>query len=301
MKKITPHLWFDTQAVEATNFYITLFDDSKIESVRKIKDTPSGDCDYVTFTLAGQPFEAISAGPYFKLNPSISFFLNFDPSVYADAEDRLTKTWEKLLDGGKVLMELNEYPFSKKYGWIQDKFGVTWQLMLTNPEGEPRPFIVPSLMFANAVAGRGEEAMDFYTSVFKDGKRGTTALYPEDDQFNKKGMLMFGDFYIGETWIAAMDSGMAHEFVFNEAISFIVKCDNQEEIDYFWEKLSADPESEQCGWLKDKFGVSWQITPAAMDEMMNKGGEEQIQRVTQAFLKMKKFDIAELQKAYDGN
>jgi predicted 3-demethylubiquinone-9 3-methyltransferase (glyoxalase superfamily) len=89
-------------------------------------------------------------------------------------------------------------------------------------------------------------------------------------------------------------------FKFTEAISFVVRCDNQEEIDYYWSKLSAVPESEQCGWLKDKYGLSWQIVPTAMDEMMLSGDKEKIGRVTQAFLKMKKFDIATLQAAFEG-
>jgi predicted 3-demethylubiquinone-9 3-methyltransferase (glyoxalase superfamily) len=104
---------------------------------------------------------------------------------------------------------------------------------------------------------------------------------------------------LGQNFMA-MDSSGPHAFVFNEAISFIVSCETQEEIDTYWEKLSADPKAEQCGWLKDKFGVSWQIVPTAMNEMMGKGTPEQKARLTQAFLKMKKFDIAILEKAYQG-
>ena len=111
---------------------------------------------------------------------------------------------------------------------------------------------------------------------------------------------MFADFMIEQQWFAAMDSAREHNFAFNEAISFMVSCDTQQEIDYYWEKLSAVPEAEQCGWLKDKYGLSWQITPGSLDEMMQEGTPEQIARVTQAFLPMKKFDIAKLRKAYEG-
>jgi predicted 3-demethylubiquinone-9 3-methyltransferase (glyoxalase superfamily) len=96
-----------------------------------------------------------------------------------------------------------------------------------------------------------------------------------------------------------MDSGHMHKFDFNEAVSLMVNCDTQEEIDYYWNKLSAVPEAEQCGWLKDKYGVSWQINPTAMEKMLNDTDEERVARVTETFLKMKKFDLAELQKAYD--
>ena len=109
---------------------------------------------------------------------------------------------------------------------------------------------------------------------------------------------MFTDFMLEGQWFAAMDSAREHNFKFNEAISFMVNCDAQEEIDYYWEKLSVVPEAEQCGWLKDKFGLSWQVVPTEMDEMMRNGTPEQIARVTQAFLKMKRFDLAELRKAY---
>jgi predicted 3-demethylubiquinone-9 3-methyltransferase (glyoxalase superfamily) len=162
-------------------------------------------------------------------------------------------------------------------------------------------------MFTGDKTGKANEAIDFYVSVFKNSpsansgqaKRGITAEYPEGASPEKDAKIMFADFALKDQWFAAMDSGHMHKFDFNEAISFIVKCDTQEEIDYFWEKLSAVPESEQCGWLKDKYGVSWQITPTAMEEMMN-ADPERVARVTQAFLQMKKFDIAELQKAYDG-
>ena len=151
------------------------------------------------------------------------------------------------------------------------------------------------------MCGKAEEATDFYLSVFKDAKRGAIARYPSGMEPDKEGTVMFTDFMLEGQWFTAMDSAHKHDFAFNEAVSLMVECDTQKEIDYFWEKLSAVPEAEQCGWLKDKYGVSWQITPTEMDEMMLKGTPEQIKRVTQAFLKMKKFDLAELRRAYEGD
>jgi predicted 3-demethylubiquinone-9 3-methyltransferase (glyoxalase superfamily) len=153
-QKIVPHLWFDKEAQEAAEFYISVFKDSRSKSTTTLHDTPSGTVDIVTFELFGQEFMAISAGPLFK---------------------------------------------------------------------------------------------------------------------------------------------------FNESISFIVKCDTQEEIDFYWEKLTRDGRQEiECGWLKDKYGLSWQIVPTMMDAMMQSKDTERLVRVTQAFLKMKKFDISLLQSAYDG-
>ena len=151
--KIVPHLWFDTQAREAAEFYCSVFPDSKIRFVTTLHDTPGGDSEIVAFRLAGQPFMAISAGPVFK---------------------------------------------------------------------------------------------------------------------------------------------------FNEAISLMIYCDDQKEMDYYTNRLSAVPEAEQCGWIKDKYGVSWQVVPREMNDMMRDDDEERLARVTQAMLKMKRLDIKELERAYDG-
>ncbi len=226
--------------------------------------------------------------------------LNFDPSRDPKAESNLKKLWQQLSDDGIEMMPLQEYPFSKLYGWVQDKYGVSWQLILTDPSGEPRPFIIPSLMFASDNTGKAEEAAKFYLSVFKNSKLGMVARYPDDTGPAAKGSIMFMDFMLESQWFAAMDSGEDQPHKFNEAISFLVNCDTQQEIDYYWKKLSAVPESEQCGWLKDKFGLSWQVSPDSMNKMLAEGTPEQVARVTKAFLKMKKFDLAELKAAYRG-
>jgi predicted 3-demethylubiquinone-9 3-methyltransferase (glyoxalase superfamily) len=299
MQKITPHLWFDKEAKEAAEFYTSMFPDSKITNTTTLHNTPSGDADIVTFELAGQSFMAISAGPEFKFNPSVSFFVNFDPSRDKDARKNLDALWDGLSEGGTALMPLDKYPFSERFGWIQDKFGLSWQLILTNPAGEERPFIIPSLMFVGAVAGRAEEAINLYLSVFRDSRMGAIMRFGPGQELDQEGTVMFADFMIENQWFAAADSAHEHHFAFNEAISFIVHCDDQEEIDYYWVRLSAVPEAEQCGWLKDKFGVSWQIVPKEMDKMMANGTPEQIDRVTQTFLPMKKLVIADLKKAYE--
>jgi predicted 3-demethylubiquinone-9 3-methyltransferase (glyoxalase superfamily) len=254
----------------------------------------------VSFKLAGQPFMAISAGPLFTFNPSVSFLLNFDPSKDNNARAHLDRLWEQLSEGGTALMPLDTYPFSERYGWIQDRYGLSWQLMLTNPAGEERPFIIPSLMFTGINAGHAEEAIDFYCAVFKGSRRGITARYPQSMEPDQEGTIMFADFSLLGSWFAAMDSARAHNFTFNEAISLLVPCETQAEIDYYWEKLSADPQAEQCGWLKDQFGLSWQVWPTVIGEMMQNGTREQIDRITQAFLPMKKFELATLQRAYEG-
>lgn len=299
-QKIVPHLWFDKEAKEAAQFYTSIFPGSEITFVYRLNNTPSGDFDVVEFDLSGYSFIAIDGGPFFEKNPSISFFVNFDPSRDAHAKENLDHLWEQLSQGGEALMPLQEYPFSKHYGWIQDRYGLSWQLILTDPDGEDRPFIVPSLMYTHDSYGKAEEASDFYMSVFKNSRRGLMARYPAGLELDKEGTVMFTDFMLENQWFTAMDSAYPHKFGFNEAISLMVQCEDQDEIDYFWEKLSADPEAEQCGWLKDAYGVSWQISPVAMEEMMRKGTQQQIDRVTQVFLDMKKVDIGTLEEAFEG-
>ena len=292
MQKIVTHLWFDTQAKEASEFYASLLPDSKVDSVNVIKDTPSGDCDIVHFTLAGQKFMAISAGPYFTFNPSISLFVVFE------SEADIQALWDKLIDGGKALMPFDTYPWAQKYGWVQDRFGLTWQLSLSEHHKFPQR-VTPLLMYTQGMAGKAKEAVEFYATVFPESNVEMLVPY-EEGEGDVAGYIKHARFSLLGQNFMAMDSSGPHAFVFNEAVSFIVNCETQEEIDRYWEQLSAVPQAEQCGWLKDKYGVSWQIVPTVMNEMMGTGTPEQKARLTQAFLKMKKFNIAELQKAYSG-
>lgn len=306
MHRITPHLWFDTQAREAATWYASIFSNSRVTRTYSFKNTPTSECEVVSFELRGIPFLSISAGPYFKLNPSISFMVSFDPDKQGDDAENIDVAWKKLTDGGKILMPLDKYPFSERYGWVEDKYGVSWQLILIKASGEDHQEIFPSLLFVGDKCGKAEEAINFYLSVFKDSPLGTSRStgimkYGPDQAPNKEGTVSFGDFKLLDSWFAAMDSAEHHEFGFNEAVSIMIACDTQEQIDYYWEKLSAVPDAEQCGWLKDKFGVSWQIAPAGLDDMMANGTPEQVERIVQAFMPMKKFDLAALQAAYKEN
>lgn len=293
MQKITPHLWFDKEAKEAAEFYTSVFKDPKIKNTTTLHNTPSGTTDIVTIELMGQEFTLISAGPLFKFNPSVSFL------VACRTLDEVDALWENLSGGGTALMELGEYPFSERYGWVQDRYGLSWQVMFMG-EHKINQNITPTIMFTDKQAGRAEEAINFYATVFHNAKVGDILRYSIGEEPDKEGTIKHAAFALEGQEFAAMDSARVHNFVFNEAISFIVHCKNQEEIDYYWGKLSAVPEAEQCGWLKDKYGLSWQIVPTIMEEMLKDIDEKRLARVTEAFLKMKKFDIEELKKAYKG-
>jgi predicted 3-demethylubiquinone-9 3-methyltransferase (glyoxalase superfamily) len=304
MQNITPHLWFDKEAKEAAAFYASLFPDSKVRKVTTLHDTPSGDCDLVSFELSGQPFMAISAGPLFKFNPSVSFHFK------CRTKDEVDAIWKKLSEGGTVRIPLGSYPFSERYGWVEDKYGLSWQLSFA-VGAELQQRIAPVLMFVGKVCGKTEEAVTFYASIFKSSPAGEktsaetkTAIlgrYGKGHAPDSEGSVKYASFMLLGQEFGAMDSAREHNFAFNEAISFMVPCDTQEEIDYFWGKLSADPKAEQCGWLKDKYGVSWQVIPTIMQEMLSGKDKEKLARVTRAFLEMKKFDMDALRRAYEGN
>lgn len=292
MATISPHLWFDKEAQEAAEFYTSIFERSAIQSVATLHNTPSGSVDVVAVELAGQEFRFISAGPLFKFNPAVSFL------VACETKEEVDKLWARLLAGGSSLMELGAYPFSERYGWTQDRYGLSWQVMFMGGR-EIKQRITPTLMFVGKQCGRAEEAIHFYASVFPNSRVGHILRYEKDQQPNTEGNIKHAGFTLAGEEFAIMDSAHPHGFTFNEAISFMVLCDTQAEIDHYWEKLSADPQAEQCGWLKDKFGLSWQVVPTVMDEMLQDKDRNKLARVTQAFLKMKKFDIAKLEEAYE--
>lgn len=299
MQKITPNLWFSRNAKEAVEFYVSVFPNSKVsstiyypksveEGLADFQKEFAGDVLALNFEIDGYAFTAINADNAFKPNPSISFFVNFDPLHNKNAELELNTLWNKLADGGKVLMPLQEYPFSKLYGWVEDKYGISWQLIFTDPKGEERPLIVPSLMFVNELCGKVEEATGFYLSIFKNAKRHTLMHYGAGMEPNKQGSVMFTDFTLAGQFFATMDAGGKHDFSFNEGISINISCKDQDEIDYFWNSFIKNGGQESvCGWLKDKYGVSWQINPENMEELMKKPN------AFQKMMNMKKIIIAD--------
>jgi len=289
MAKITPHLWFDKEAKEAADFYASLFPNSRVKNPTVLHNTPSGSVDVVTVEFFTQEFVLLSAGPLFKFNPSVSFL------VACRTKDEVHTYWQTLSKGGTPLLELGAYPFSEAYGWTQDKYGVSWQVMAMGDRPVEQR-IIPTLMFVGKVCGKAAEAIQTYMSIFHDSKLDSVLRYGRDNAPDRENTIKHAGFTLEGQKFAAMDSAREHNFSFNEAISFIVNCDTQAEVDYYWEKLSAVPSAEACGWLKDKYGLSWQVTPTAMREMLSDKDPAKVARLTAAFLKMKKFDIAALKE-----
>jgi predicted 3-demethylubiquinone-9 3-methyltransferase (glyoxalase superfamily) len=276
---IYPCLWFDGKAREAALFYGSVFSNSKIYA-----DTPM----VVTFELGGQAFMGLNGGPMFKPNPSISFY------VVCETAQEIETCWHKLLEGGNVLMPLDVYPWSEKFGWLNDQYGISWQLTL-GKIAELGQKITPLLMFTQDQAGKAEQAIHFYSNIFDHSSIKLISRY-EQGEPDVTGTIKHAQFKLGEQLFMAMDSSMPHQFRFNEAISFVISCDTQDTIDYYWNKLTEGGGESMCGWLKDRYGISWQVLPESLGTLMT-GEPEKTKRVMQALLQMKKLDIYKLVKA----
>lgn len=297
MSRIAPCLWFDDQAEEAARFYTSLFQNSAIARISRygkegfeVHGQPEGKVLTVAFRLAGSDVVALNGGPHFKFTPAISLFVVLESDRQVDA------LWAALSDGGSVLMPLDAYDWSRKYGWLNDRYGLSWQIML-GKHADVGQTISPSLLFVGPQAGKAEEAVRFYTSVFGSSDIEGIARYYGDGA-DPAGTVKHAQFRLdGETFMA-MDSALDHQFGFNEAVSFMVSCETQGEIDSLWSALSAVPEAEQCGWLKDRYGVSWQIVPSVLPELMGDPDPAKSGRVMTALLGMGKLDIGQLQAAH---
>lgn len=243
----------------------------------------------VSFQIEGREFVAINGGPVFQITPTISFFVN------CDTRQEIDTLWKNLSDGGIVMMELDKYPFSERYGWIQDKFGVSWQLIM--PGRSPK--IEPCLMFTGAQHKKAEEAIRFYLSIFQNSSLIQLERYTAEQ--GPEGAVVHSKFELEGLEFIAMDSHMELPYNFNPAISLVVNCDSQVEIDYYWKKLSegGDEMAQQCGWLQDKYGLSWQVIFSDWENIMKDADPEKSERAMHAVLQMKKIDINTVMKAIE--
>ncbi|MGV8847557.1 VOC family protein [Tessaracoccus sp.] len=294
MQRIVPNVWCQGNADDVGRFYAAVLPDTSAEVVASYptENLPdfqrelAGQPLVVDVTVGGYRLRLINAGDDFRPTPALSFVVNMDPVVFSggevEARARITAMWEEFSDGGKVRMPLGEYPHSKLYGWVEDRFGVNWQLMLADPSAERRPILIPQFLFTGAAA-QARQAIDFYTGLFPASGPGMLVPQPGDD-----GGILFAEFTLAEQQFSAVDGGAAHDFTFTPGLSLEFDCADQEEIDTLWGALSAVPEAEQCGWLVDRFGVSWQIVPENMGALVGHSG------AYQRMLGMKKIVIADL-------
>jgi len=297
-QKIIPNIWCTRNAEDVGAFYASVFGgESRVSGRYPEEGLPdfqrefAGAAVTVDVDIDGYRITLINAGNEFRPNPTVSFLVNVDPLRFdgdeAAARSWMNETWSRLSEGGTAMMPLTAYPHSPYYGWIEDRFGVSWQLMLTDPAGEPRPFLIPQLLFVGPAQGRAREAIDLYTGLFEDSAPGMFVGYPAARGPAKAGEAMFAEFRLAGQWFAAMDSGSEMSARFDCGVSLEVRCEDQDEIDRLWAALSAVPEAEACGWCADRFGLSWQIVPANIGELMTRPG------AYQRLMGMKKLVIAD--------
>jgi len=301
MKAINPFLWFDKQAEEAVNYYVSSFNsvfgsssdgkETKILATSRYGDSMpglKGSIMTMSFKLIGEEFIALNGGPVkdFTFNPSISFF------VECKTEDQVDKLFNKLSPGGEIRMPLSKYPFSEKFAWVDDKFGVSWQLNYTKEE----PKITTFLWFNN----NAEEAMNYYISIFSSICNKSSEIKKLSrfgvNENGPMGKVQHAVFTLNGKGLMAMDSS---NFNFTPAISLFVNCDTQKEVDILWDKLLDGGKPMQCGWLTDKFGVTWQIVPAILLKLMSDKDSKKSQRVAQAMMKMIKIESEDIIRAYE--
>lgn len=298
-QRLIPCLWFDDQAERAAADYARVFPNTRVvgssrypESGDNPSGRPPGSVLTVEIELAGQRFTLLNAGPVFTINPSISFFVNVDTAAEVE------RIFGALLEGGEALMPLDRYPWSERYGWVKDRYGVTWQVMAgaRPPSGAT---IVPCLMFVGKQHGRAEEAMRFLTGVFPGGSIEQIERYAPSE--GPVDTVKHGRFTLDGQTLVAMDSHGDHRFGFNEGVSLQVMCEGQAEVDRFWDALSDGGQQDQCGWLKDRFGISWQVVPKGIAAWMDSKDVRARDRAFAALMTMKKLDEAALERAFRGD
>ncbi len=298
-QKITPFLWFDDKAEEAMNFYVSAFPNSEITLLKRwpsstpfpTESTKPGSVQSGSFVLDGVQFYAFDAGPMFRFNSSISFFAVFETDAEVDA------VWNKLIEGGEVMIQIDKYKWSDRYGWLNDRFGVSWQLYKGRLKDVGQR-ISPLLMFSGKQRGKAEEAMNLYMSLFENSLSDGISRYTASDP-GPEGLVNHAQFRIMGQTLMVMDNGFENEMPFNEAISLFVNCKDQQEVDYYWDQFTKEGEESRCGWLKDKFGVSWQIVPEFLSDTFETDDPIQIKNVMAAMSQMKKLEVAKLKEAYN--
>jgi predicted 3-demethylubiquinone-9 3-methyltransferase (glyoxalase superfamily) len=276
---IYPCITLQGKTSEAADFYIDTFGDGKITQTSRY---------VVMVELSGERIMLLNEGPQSKPNASISFMLT------SETVEETERYWFKLVQEGKVFMPLDSYDWSSKYGWVKDKYGVSWQLYTGSRIDTPQKFS-PTFMFTGTNAGKAAEAVDYYTHLYPEASLQGKMNYGEDDA-DRSDFIKHAQFTLKGFTAMAMDSSANHGFAFNDAISFVVECDSQEEIDKYWNELTNHGGMEiACGWLVDKYGISWQIIPKKLSELMT--SPERAQRVMGALMKMKKLIVADLESA----
>ena len=280
-QRITPNIWCDHSAEEAGAFYASVFDRTTSRVVARYPDDGLPEFQHsfaglpltVDVSIDGYRITLINAGSEFAPNPATSFLVSVDPRRFDDdaaARAWINRTWTRLGEDGLVLMDIGDYLFSGLYGWVEDRYGVSWQLKLMDRDAEPAPLITPMLVFGGSVRNRSQEAIALYGELMPPAGMTRQVEYPVSESPYGDEPIVYSEFLLAGQRFSVLDSPVDRDFTFTPGFSLQVDCDGQEELDRIWNALSAVPEAEQCGWLVDRFGVSWQVVPANLGELMQR-------------------------------
>lgn len=278
-EQITPCLWFNGQAQEAAALYVSVFNNSKITAQSPI---------VTALSVSGQSITLLDGGPKYQPNPSISFFY-----ICEDVKE-FDRIWSTFSSEGTVLMPADKYPWSEKYGWISDKYQISWQIAL-GKLSDVGQRITPCMMFTGKQYGRVDEAIEHYSSIFKNPKIDGILRYGANEGPDREGKVKHAQIGFNGQKFMLMESAAEHNFTFSEGISLTIHCETQEEIDHYWDRLTESGAESMCGWLKDKFGVSWQIVPNVLNEIMS--DPDKAGKAAQAFMAMRKLNIEQIVQA----
>jgi predicted 3-demethylubiquinone-9 3-methyltransferase (glyoxalase superfamily) len=277
-RKITPCLWFDAQAKEAANLYCSVFANAKITAQSPI---------VTEINVDGQSFILLNGGPKYRPNASVSFYYTCDSLAEFD------RIWNALTKEGSVLIAAGKYPWSEKYGWVSDKFGVCWQLGVSK-NAKVTERIIPCLMFSGDQYGKADEAIEHYTRIFDSSKVDSIQRYTNEAP-NSNGKVKHAEILLNGQRFMVSESAESEGIEFTEGVSFTIHCEDQAQIDFYWEKLTESGEESMCGWLSDKFGVSWQIIPTMLGKLMSDPAKAG--KAAKAFMSMRKLNIEQIVQA----
>ena len=289
MQKLLPTIWFNGTAPEAADFYCQTFTSAQILSSSNYpsEGLPAGQEELaqqpmlIELEIDGFRIQLLNADDHFSPNPSISFMVNFNPADHADPRAAIDELWAKLSQDGTVLMPLESYDFSDYYGWCADRYGVSWQLILRPADQPKRPLIQPAMLFTDPAQGKAGAASEKYVKVLRrlgPSSVGYRVNYPDDPE-----SILYAEAQIAGEHFIVMDSNVDHDFGFTPGFSFTLLCSGQDEIDAIWQDLAAV--EQPCGWCQDEFGVSWQVIPDNMEQLMSKPG------AYERLMQMKKIEI----------
>jgi len=276
--KIYPCFWMQEDPASALTLYRQAFPEIEVLSQSALVGM---------FRLHGFEVMLLNGGPQYRPNPAVSL------TLHCDGEASAQRVWSALLNDAEVLMPLGTYDWSSCYGWLNDRNGISWQITTGAPQQQGQ-LVHSSLMFCGAQQGKANAAIDYYTGLFPRSARLQTHLYPVTMP-ELAGQVMYASFKLEDIGFAAMDSGVPQSFSFTPGNSHVIVCRDQDEIDYYWNAFTADGHESRCGWCDDKFGLSWQVIPASLPQLMS--DPDTGSAVAQAMFRMKKLDLAELQRA----